>query len=351
MRRLLVTALFALAALGIGASATAQDVFRTPNWHSDFAAAALQNTGWEAEARALTRLALNASADTVIQRVERLRQRTDWPAPAREAAIYEFAQSLRQHPSPQRMQPVLAHLQSYTSEVLVPMSDNRQVGVPLFNIATAAHGIGNQWRYREAQRQAETLLNAEQYDSIIERYQQGSALVRRAITATVANADANRSRDLLPASLAALQRDSGFSGLAAGLALAQRDADAVLTIVQSGRSADVAMLIRALDEYFQPAPAAELLSRITDTAKPEYAALAIGQLAPLARDDGKAQDLLLAKLSDPQLGSAAAMALARLPDSKVRASLQQLAEDGGPVAARARLALRLADQQTPEGRQ
>ena len=96
--------------------------------------------------------------EAILRQLKHLETRSDWPQPAREAALFEFTRSLAGLPRTAVAEEVMQHLQNYQAQTLVPHEDHGDTLVPLFNIRGATAGIEHAWQRTEFATDAATLL-------------------------------------------------------------------------------------------------------------------------------------------------------------------------------------------------
>ena len=108
-------------------------------------------------------------------------------------------------------------------------------------------------------------------------------------------------------------------------------------------------MLRQLDQRLLPAEKQALLEFAINEAPAVNASLAIAAWWPGLRHVDTVRDLLVQKLADPELGSAAALALARDPDLQTIRVLQQTAKGDSLAARRAQIALDINREQLTGG--
>lgn len=328
---LLIGLLSSMAAAAPGASAE--------TWRRAEALAAARSVDTAAAAEAIFRDTLPGNGATVLQKLDALEARPDWPVPAREAALYHYTRQLAQLPRADVAAAVLNHLRSYQARTLVPHEDYAGATVPLYNITAAAAGVENTWLRREAADEARELLQ-----------KRPAALVDRYLSS---NTNAQRSGYLEalgqanPAVLDAVRQTAQkrlaiapeLTPLLGATLTIDADGGALRQLLIDGRGAGLAKALRRAADGL-PAEALSSMLRLAVTQAPSgNAALAIAAWWPALRRETAAQQLLLEHLGDPALGEAAALALAQAPDTAIIRALQTLAAGDSAAAARAQLAL------------
>lgn len=143
MRRYFASVILLLLS-GVLNTAAAQSLASVSEWDRSSAMAAVRSVNIDAAVAGISGL----------QDLEGLENRSDWPLPAREAAVYKFTQSLASLPRDAVATAVLQHLKTYQAQVLVPHEDYDEATVPLFNIRGAAAGVENGWLRAESAAEA-----------------------------------------------------------------------------------------------------------------------------------------------------------------------------------------------------
>lgn len=130
-------------------------LLQEPNWDRDLALKAASEQDVASEATHLMQLASQADATVMVNALSKVGARSDWPEPAREATLYRFIQALRELPPFSVDSAVLEFLLGYQNKTLVAHEEVRDMGVPLYPIRAAAHGLVNQWKRQQAATNAE----------------------------------------------------------------------------------------------------------------------------------------------------------------------------------------------------
>jgi hypothetical protein len=211
--------------------------------------------------------------------------------------------------------------------------------VPLFNIRGAAAGIENGWQRQEFALQALEILEADP-----------ATLVSAFVESTNRNRRAGYLDGLQQAGFSdiAVVQDSALAQLGhtpeltpvVGLtAVITADTFAAQQLLLNGRGAGLSSTLKQLGERLGPTETAALLTYAILEAPAGNAALAIAAWWPGLRHEAALRDLLVEKLADPALGSAAALALAQSPDIQTIKVLQDTAGGDSLAARRAQMAL------------
>ncbi len=89
-----------------------------------------------------------------------MENRSDWPLPAREAAVYQFTHNLATLPRDAVAIEVMQYLRNYQARVLVRHEDHGTASVPLFNVRSAAAGVEHGWQRAESASNATMLIES-----------------------------------------------------------------------------------------------------------------------------------------------------------------------------------------------
>ena len=280
-----------------------------------------------------------ANGAATVSRLIDLEFRTDWPLPAREAAIYRFTRSLADLPRDTVATAVMQHLQAYQARTLVPHEDHADALVPLFDIRSAATGVENGWQRIEYEEEAAALIKANPVAFVsaymqTDKHSQRSGYLDALWSAGVA--DVVAVQDIVLRSLA---DTPALTGMVAVTAVITADHDAIQQLLTDGHGAGIPTALKQLDEQLHPEETASLLEFAVQQAPASNAALAIASWWPRLKHEAATRDLLIAALADPELGASAALALAQTPDIQTISDLQRTANGDSTAAKRAQMAL------------
>lgn len=316
---------------GILNTASAQDFPLPSEWDRSSAMAAVRSVDIDA-----------AVADIGdLQDLKALENRSDWPQPAREAAIYTFTRSLAALPRDAVAEAIMQYLRNYQAQVLVPHEDHGDATIPLFNIRGAAAGIENGWLRAESAAEASEVL-AREPAALVARYLASDNHSQRSgYLDAVAAATTGELRAVQAAALNRLDESPELTRVLAVTAVMTADPNAAHRLLMDGRGAGLAPALESLALQATPRAIAGMLKFAIEQAPTGNAALAIAAWWPLLRNDAASRQLLLDTLADPALGSAAALALARNPDIQTIRELQLIAAGSSITAQRAQLALNI----------
>jgi len=333
----------ALGALLIICSVTlqAQSFEQTPaeQWNRHGAMAEVRSVNIDAAVSQIGDISSLADGATTLNRLKHLETRSDWPLPAREAAVYQFTRSLSELPRDAVAIEVMQHLRSYQARVLVPHEDHGEASVPLFNIRGAAAGVENGWQRAEFATEAASLL-ATSPVALVSAYagstnhNQRSGYLDALTYAEFA--------DVAAVQHAALEQLGGAAELTPLLAVTTAitvDTNAIEQLLINGRGAGLSPALVNLDKQLQRSETAALLAFAIQRAPVGNAALAIAAWWPRLRHDPATRDLMVDTLADPALGTSAALALAQNPDIQTIKVLQDIAGGDSNAARLAQMAL------------
>lgn len=285
-------------------------------------------------------LAINEIND--LQDLQALEKRSDWPLPAREAAVYQYTQSLASVPRDTVSVAVMQHLRTYQAQVLVPHEDHRDAIVPLFNIRGAAAGVENSWRRAESAVAARVLLQTTPAGLAGYYLESANPSQRSGYLDALRQADRASVQAVQLAALDQLAVSPELTPLVAVTATITADPHAARRLLVDGSGAGLAAALDALGVQNNAAASAALLKFAIEQAPAANAALAIAAWWPALRHDAATRQLLIDTLSDPALGASAALALAQNPDIQTIKELQLIASGNSSAAKRAQLALNIS---------
>jgi hypothetical protein len=308
------------------------------HWNRSDARAAVSSVNVAEAVFELSNILSSDEGGATLSHLRVMESRSEWPIPAREAAVYQFTRTLADLPRTAVPTNVMQHLLNYQSRALVPHQDHESSYVPLFNIRGAAAGVENGWQRNEYGLEAETLLATDP-----------DAMVSAFVNST--------SRNLRLAYLDALKRAGPVTVAAVqDIAIQQLDETPVLTqivgttaamtldtqaaqqLLTHGRGPGLSSALEKLN-VLPLSEISALLKFAIHLAPVENATLAMAAWWPLLKHEAEMRDLMIEMLSDPELGSTAALVLAQSPDIQTLKTLLDTANGDSVAAQRARLAL------------
>ncbi len=308
-------------------------------WDRAAAMATVQSVDIDEAVNKIGNISTLGDANATLDKLTFVETRTDWPLPAREAVLYRFTRSLAALPRDAVAVEVMQHLFTYQAKALVPHEDHGNAFEPLFNIRAAAQGVENRWLRAESATAARVLL-ARNPGEFVNSYK-GVTNYNNQSGYLDALRDATLYEALIVQSMVIQQLGDSpeLTNVLAITAGITENTYAVQQLLLSGSGAALAQSLRALGEQMPAATLADLLNMAINTAPPSNAALAIAEWWPQLQQDAQIRDLLLGTLNSPELGSAAALALANSPDLQTIRVLQQTASGDSVAARRAQSAL------------
>lgn len=350
MKNLFVLVLFVCPGV-FASAASAADPSASLRWERDSAMAAVNSVNIDRAVVEIANVSALANAEATLAKLQQLETRSDWPVPAREAALYAFTLALTELPRTAVASAVMQHLHGYQARTLVPDEDHGATLVPLFNIRGAAAGVENNWQRKEFASEAAELLRTNPA-TLVNAYTQSTNFNQRA-----GYLDGLRQADMTDVAgvqQAALEKFEQTPELTAVIGLAAAltgDTSAVQQLLVNGNGAGLSATLRQLAERLPVAEIEVLLTYAITAAPAANAALAIAAWWPGLKHEAAVRDLLVEQLADPALGSAAALALAQNPDVQTIKILQQTAAGDSLAARRAQMALAINREQLLGGPQ
>ena len=321
-----------------GSAIAARQTSSTP-WDRSSAMAAARSVNIDIEIYEISNVSSLSDGEATVKRLKQIETRSDWPMPAREAALYKFTRSLRELPRAAVAAEVMVHLHNYQPQTLVPHEDHGNTLVPLFNIRGAAAGIENGWQRMESAADAVVLLEANP-DELVSEYIKTTNSNRRAgYLDSLGQANMADVEDVQAAILEKLDQAPELTPMMGVTAVRTLDMFAIEQLLINGHGAGLSSTLKQLDQQLQRSETAALLIFAVQQAPAQNASLAIAAWWPRLKHEAVIRDLLVEKLADPALGGAAALALAQSPDIQTIKILQDTANGETLEARRAQMAL------------
>ena len=333
-RTLLMTGSLALVSLAYGQA-------QIDEWDRPGAMAAVQSVNIDAAVYAIGDVSTLGDATTTLGKLRTLETRADWPMPAREAAIFNFTQSLADLPRDAVATGVMQHLATYQARTLVPHEDHGDSFVPLFNIRGAAAGVENGWQRSEFAGEAGALLEIDPTALVTAYLGSANRNQRSGYLDALQQAEVSDVHTVQRLTIERLGKKPELTAMLATTAAITADTTAIEQLLIHGRGAGLSSSLTQLNERLPQPEIASLLVFAIEQAPAGNAALAIAAWWPSLGHNAVIRDLMVSTLSDPALGASAALALASDPDVQTIRALQQTADGDSPAARRAQMALDL----------
>ncbi|MDH3903649.1 MAG: hypothetical protein OEU84_17050 [Xanthomonadales bacterium] len=309
------------------------------HWDRSSAMAAVRSVNIDIAVSEIGNVSSLADGKTTVTRLRQLETRSDWPLPAREAAVLQFTRSLAELPRAAVADEVMQHLIHYKAQTLVPHEDHANALVPLFNIRGAATGVENGWQREEFTIEAIEVLETNPTDLVSAYIDAAGHTQRSGYLDALRQASMYEVEAVQNAVLEQLVQSPELTPMIGLTAEITTDTFAVQELLINGRGAGLSATLKQLGRRLPVSETATLLEFAILEAPAGNASLAIAAWWPGLRHDGVLRDLLMDKLADPALGATAALALAQNPDILTIKILQDTANGDSVAARRAQMAL------------
>lgn len=327
-----------------------QAAFPQPNWDRALAAETAQSINPNHVLKSLYQSARAGDSRQVLDTLLAIEQNEDWPVPAREYTIWSFTINLADLEANTVSLEVLDYLAAYEPRTLVAHDDRDSVGVPLFNIRSAAAGVRNSWARQRGGGTAEILL---QNDPVlwINAYLEAGPAERRGFTDTLDFASDEQLDALARSALERLAGHPGLTAIAGKSALILGDRDLLQHTLALGSGPALHRLLKTASRSLDAEDNQALLFQAIRHGPDKKAGLAIALLAPALLEDLAVREKMFEILENRNLGSSAALVLGSSADPEIRERLNTLAAGKeGLASQRASLAIGAGDQGMETGR-
>jgi hypothetical protein len=291
-----------------------------PNWERSRAMQSIDQEAARATLKPLFQMARSGNNAELLDSLSAITRNNGIEAPMQDYLIYSFTLGLSDMDANTVDATVISFLSNYPLRTLVAHDDHPGMGVPLFNVRAAAHGISNSWDRQEAVALAEILLR-ESPDRFITSYLEASPAGRLGFIDTMEYASPEQLDKLGAAALPLVASHHELTLVAAQAAMDSGDLGLLQMTVTQGGGPDLARVLRMASKKLNAGEAAELLEYTLKRDSGSKAALAIAQLAPSRLDDPAVREILFETLSDRDLGVAAALVLGASHDPAIQARL------------------------------
>lgn len=263
--KLLFTVTAVLLIGGVLNSAFAQNHTVVDQWDRSTAMLAIRSVNID--------LAANEIND--LKDLRALENRSDWPLPAREAAIYKYTRSLATVPRDAVSVAIIQHLNSYQAQTLVPDEDHGDAFVPLFNIRGAAAGVENGWIRSESAAEARVLLESNPAALPGDYLKSTNPSQRSGFLDAMRQADLANVQAVQLAALDQLGTSPELTTLIAVTAVITANPYATRRLLVDGSGAGLASALDTLGAQYNAAESASLIKYAIEQAPAANAALAI----------------------------------------------------------------------------
>lgn len=310
------------------------------NWDRESALAVARSHDLTTTRQSLLNLTISGSTVDVLDLLQDVSARPDVPGPARDYLVYAFAQDLRGLPASAVAHEVITWLKAYQPNTLIPHEDHPRAAVPLFNVRAAAAGVEHGWLRQDAMLEGMALLKSNPRALVDVYLIETHTAARLGYLATLEQASPAQLAMLSKFATRRLAARPELTPLAGRSALLAGDLAALEDVIVHGEGPALAHLMRQAAQRLDSSDGARLMEAAIRQSGPINASLAIAELGPVVSREPVAQALLLDQLGSPELGGAAAIALARSPSPQIRQALDKVKTSGDELSAtRARMAL------------
>lgn len=271
-----------------------------------------------------------------------------------EYAYFKLAEHARIYQGAELEPAVLDFLISYRSRAQIIHPESRNSSLPVFNIRAIAAGARNLQIREEALLTAKNLEN--QPTAFLQHYLAVNPVSQSALRGAALTLTLQQQTQLLALGMQQLKSSAGTNNkpdgiidLVSALAFEQPNLTALTSIIKQAPRQQLPNILKQVSTALVAEDAKTLLYQAT-SGEPEIAAIAIHYLSKFSSADNTIYADLLIWLSEPDLASAAALALSSSQHKQLKPDLQRLSASTDATTARnAKLALDLLAESSLEG--
>jgi len=271
-----------------------------------------------------------------------------------EYAYFKLAEHARIYQGTNLEPAVLNFLISYRSRAQIIHPESRNSSLPVFNIRAIAAGARNLQLRENALLTAKNLEN--QPTALLQHYLAVNPVGQAALRGAALTLTPPQQTQLLALGMQQLKSSTGTNNKPAGivdlvsaLAFEQSNLTALTSIIQRAPRQHLPNILKQISTALVAEDAKTLLYQAI-SGEPEIAAIAIHYLSKFSSTDNTIYADLLNWLSEPDLATAAALALSSSQHKQLNPDLQRLSSSTDATTARnAKLALDLLAESSLEG--
>lgn len=339
-----------LPVLSLPALAQGKNDLARPNWDRVLALQSAALGDYDGQRQEWFRQLRAGDHEAVLQSIRQFTAANESSSPAREQQLFLFTVALADFPPEQVPAGLLAFLANYSPQTLVAHEESATSAMALFNIPAAARGVQSEFTRQRAESHAASLLTGSA-EVWIRGYLDASPTARAGFLAALDVASSTQLLELDRNARRLMDAEPDLTVVAGRTALAMPDVQSMRHVLELGSGRDVTSMLRSAAGKLSSGDRAELLLSSIESAPSQNAALAIALLSPGLQTVPQVISTLFDLLGDPDLGSAAALALARIDEPIISAQLVQLGRSKGLAATRARMAISLGETRAMQGTQ
>lgn len=329
--------------LMVAPSLMAQSVdWPAPNWQRERALQHAAQPGSEQVFRDLMQ-AWRGGSQMLTSQLTSLKSGNAVSSPEREAGLVRFLQQIQSNAQGRLSVEALSLLKNWQAQTLVAHEESASIGTPLFPIAAMAQGLEQRWRREDFRGVGNHALKQSATDWITLWEQNTDSVARDGLLDAVQEAAPNQQRELVRQAMAKRADAPSLMRVVIAAALALRDVALMEGLLEVATDAQARSLLDAIAGEGSRDERYGVLATLCQRPSTHQAALAIAILTPQLTQHAATERLLLQLMSDPALGSSAALALMRDPSIAARQQVEAFAASVDPSlrAQRARLAIQL----------
>jgi hypothetical protein len=284
-------------------------------------------------------------ADALASQIQNLAVDSELPLPARERILRDYAYQLREFVPDLVIREQLEQLALFQSRVQVAHPESRgSHGIPLYDVSSAALGTLNVWTRYSAHAVAAAAINQRDASGLLDLIDGGHRQQVAGAADAMREGSWSDVQHVAGQLLDHLKAVPNVSALVQAAGQTNRDPVLLIALIERGHPPWQMQTLTSLQHWIDIDQAIDVWMDVSAGSDTTLAAAAVLQLGSQVSRRPEVLETMKTALADPDIGSAAALALSQIDDERLIRELAKTMAGDRPLLTRQRalLALRLS---------